>query len=84
MTGTGTGFKDGKKIDTAFLTLEVEGKYYMVTIDMNSETVKSIEEQQFSVTGFSISTGPDGETTWSEGVPEGVPEGVHRPPIQKR
>ncbi|MCK4398291.1 MAG: hypothetical protein KAV25_04795 [Methanophagales archaeon] len=52
----------------------------MVTIDMNSETVKSIEEQQFSVTGFSISTGPDGETTWSEGVPEGV----HRPPIQKR
>ena len=78
VTGTGTGFKDGKKIDTAFLMLEVEEKYYVVTIDMNSETVKSVEEQNLA--GYTITTGPDGETTWSEGVPEEV----HHPPIPKR
>ena len=78
VTGTGTGFKDGKKIDTTFLMLEVEGKTYVVKIDMNSETVKSVEEQQSPAGAFI--TGPDGETTWSEGVPEGI----HRPPIPKR
>ena len=73
VAGTGTGFKDGKKIDTAFLMLDVEGKYYVVTIDMNSETVKSVEEQQSPAGGFI--TGPDGETKWSEGVhrPEWLP-----------
>ena len=73
VTGTGTGFKDGKKIDTAFLMLDVEGKYYVVTIDMNSETVKSVEEQQSPAGG--LITGPDGETKWSEGVhrPEWLP-----------
>ena len=78
VTGTGTGFKDGKKIDTAFLMLDVEGKYYVVTIDMNSETVKSLEEQNLG--GYTITTGPDGETTWSEGVPGGV----HGLPVPKR
>jgi hypothetical protein len=73
VTGTGTGFKDGKKVDTALLMLDVEGKYYVVTIDMNSETVKSVEEQQSPTGGFI--TGPDGETKWSEGVhrPEWLP-----------
>lgn len=33
------------KMDTAALTINVEGKYYRITLDMNSETVKSIEEQ---------------------------------------
>ncbi|MGB2728913.1 MAG: hypothetical protein WBD09_10655 [Halobacteriota archaeon] len=77
--GTGTGFRDEKKIDTTFLMLDVEGKYYVVTIDMNSETVKSVEEQQIPA-GYFITTGPDGETTWSEGVAERI----HRPPIPKR
>lgn len=76
--GMGTGFRDEQKIGTAFLMLEVEGKYYVVTIDLNSETVKSVEEQQSPAGSFI--TGPDGETTWSEGIPEGV----HRPPIPKR
>ena len=67
VTGMGsTGFRDGKKVDTAFLMLEVEGKYYVVTIDMNSETVKAVEEQQSPAGGFI--TGPDGKTKWSEGV----------------
>ena len=57
-------------IDISVLTLEVEGKYYVVTVDMNSETVKSVEEQNLA--GYTITTGPDGETTWSEGVPEEV------------
>lgn len=30
---------------TGFVGLEIEGKYYKVTIDLNGETVKSIEEQ---------------------------------------
>lgn len=34
----------GNKIDTKILTFEIEGKYYKVTIDMNSETVKSVEQ----------------------------------------
>lgn len=82
VTGMGTGFTGGmdeQKIDTAFLTLDVEGKYYVVAIDMSSKTVKSVEEQQ-SPAGYFITTGPDGETTWSEGIPEGI----HRPPIPKR
>ena len=45
----GTSFTGG--IDIAVLTLEVEGKYYVVTVDMNSETVISVEEQQ-SPSGF--------------------------------
>lgn len=36
--------------ETAILILKVEGKYYEVTIDLNSETVKSIEEQSSAVT----------------------------------
>jgi len=78
VTGMGTGFRDGKKVDTAFLTLDVEGKYY-VAIDMNSETVKSVEEQQSLAGG--ITTGPDGETKWSEGVPEGIHRPEWLPPI---
>lgn len=35
---------DGKE-KTGFVGLEIEGKYYKVTIDLNGETVKSIEEQ---------------------------------------
>ena len=31
--------------DIAILTVKVEGKYYKITIDLNSETVKSVEEQ---------------------------------------
>ncbi|NJD51314.1 MAG: hypothetical protein FIB07_00425 [Candidatus Methanoperedens sp.] len=34
----------GNKIDTKIITFEIEGKYYKVTIDMNSETVKSVEQ----------------------------------------
>jgi hypothetical protein len=83
VTGMGTGFTGGmdeQKIDTVFLMLEVEGKYYVVTIDMGSETVKSVEEQQSPV-GYFISRGPDGETTWSEGVPEGIHRPEWLPPI---
>jgi len=29
--------------ETAILMLEIDGKYYEVTIDLNSETVKSVE-----------------------------------------
>lgn len=53
VTSAGTSFTGGmdeQKIDTAFLTLDVEGKYYVVTIDMNSETVKSVEEKSSGVT----------------------------------
>lgn len=35
---------DGKE-KTGFVGLEIEGKYYKVTIDLKGETVKSIEEQ---------------------------------------
>ncbi len=38
---------------TAVLALEIEGKYYKVTINLNSETVKSIEEQNSS--GMTVS-----------------------------
>jgi len=34
---------------TAILMLEVEGKYYEVTIDLNSKTVKSVEEKSSAV-----------------------------------
>lgn len=33
---------------SAVLSLEIDGKYYKVTIDLNSETVKLIEEQNSS------------------------------------
>ena len=78
----GTSFTGGmaeRMIDISVLTLEVEGKYYLVTVDMNSETVISVEEQQ-SPSGFvSIGAGDKREPTWSEEEPEGV----LRPPIQK-
>ncbi|RLI99970.1 MAG: hypothetical protein DRP03_01900 [Candidatus Aenigmatarchaeota archaeon] len=35
--------------DEVILTVKVEGKYYKITIDLNSETVKSIEEQSSAV-----------------------------------
>ncbi|MCD6457124.1 MAG: hypothetical protein J7K81_10130 [Methanophagales archaeon] len=68
----GKGGKIGEE-DTAFLTLDIEGKYYVVAIDLNSETVKSVEEVQSLAGGFI--TGPDGETKWSEEVhrPEWLP-----------
>lgn len=72
----------GGKIDeegTAFLMLEVEEKYYVVTIDLDSETVESVKEQQSSA--GCITTGPDGETTWSEGEPEGIHRPEWLPPI---
>jgi hypothetical protein len=78
VVSTGKAGEIGEE-NTAILQLGVEGKFYVVTIDLNNETVKSLEEQQ-SATGFSITTGPDGETKWSEGVPEGI----HRPPTTKR
>ncbi len=53
----GKGGKIGEE-DTAFLTLDVEGKYYVVTIDLDSETVKSVEEVQSLAGGFI--TGPSG------------------------
>ena len=31
--------------DVAILTVKVEGKYYKITIDLNSETVNSVDEQ---------------------------------------
>lgn len=34
----------GNKIDTKILTFEVESRYYKVTIDMNSQSVKSVEQ----------------------------------------
>jgi len=40
------------------LTVKVEGKYYKITIDPNSETVKSIEEQSSAVIGKCY--GPNG------------------------
>ena len=43
---------------TAILMLEVEGKYYEVTIDLNSETVKSVEEKSSAVIGNCY--GPNG------------------------
>lgn len=78
VVSTGKAGEIGEE-NTAILQLGVEGKFYVVTIDLNNETVKSVEEQQ-DATGFSITTGPDGETKWSEGVPEGI----HRPPTTKR
>ena len=42
--------------DEVILTVKVEGKYYKITL--NSETVKSIEEQSSAVTGNCY--GPDG------------------------
>jgi len=44
--------------DEVTLTVKVEGKYYKITIDLNSETVKSIEEQSSAVTENCY--GPDG------------------------
>ena len=75
----GKGGKIGEE-DTAFLTLDVEGKYYVVAIDLDTETVKSVEEQQSPAGGF-ITVGPDGETKWSEGVPEGIHRPEWLPPI---
>lgn len=51
---TGGIASDGE-IDTAILTLEVEGKYYKVTIDLDGETVKSVEEQTSSRTEVYVS-----------------------------
>ncbi len=82
VTSAGTSFTGGmdeQKIDTAFLTLDVEGKYYVVIIDMDSETVKSVEEVQSLAGGVTV--GPDGETKWSEGVPEGIHRPEWLPPI---
>ena len=31
--------------DVVILTVKVEGKYYKITIDLNSKIVKSVEEQ---------------------------------------
>jgi len=50
--------------DTAILVLEVEGKYYEVTVDLNSKTVESIEEQALGVTENCY--GPDGPIDCSE------------------
>jgi uncharacterized protein YggL (DUF469 family) len=74
----GKGGKIGEE-GTAFLTLDVEGKYYVVAIDLNSETVKSVEEVQSLAGGVTV--GPDGETKWSEGVPERVHRPEWLPPI---
>jgi len=56
--------------DTAILTLDVEGKHYEITIDMNSETVESIEEQSSGRT--SVCYGPGCETHEIH-RPEGLP-----------
>ena len=47
ITGVGGEGRAGTeiKMDTAVLTIKVEDKYYKITVDMSSETVKSIEEQ---------------------------------------
>ena len=74
----GKGGKIGEE-DTAFLTLDVDGKYYVVAIDLDSETVKLVGEQQSLSGGFTV--GPDGETKWSEGIPEGVHRPEWLPPI---
>ena len=52
--------------DTAILTLDVEGKYYKVTIDLHSETVESVEQQSSSMIEFCV--GPECEI-----------HGTHRP-----
>ena len=44
--------------DEVILTVKVEGKYYKITIDLNGETVKSIEEQSSVVIGSCY--GPNG------------------------
>ena len=36
--------------DEATLTVKVESKYYKITIDLNSETVKSVEEKSSGIT----------------------------------
>ncbi len=36
--------------DKVILTVKVEGKYYKITIDLNGETVKSVEEQSSAET----------------------------------
>ena len=40
-----SGQSFGPEGSTAFLLFDVEGEYYKVTIDLDSETVKSVEEQ---------------------------------------
>ena len=56
------------------LTVRVEGKYYKITIDLNSETVKSIEEQNSSITESCY--GPNGPIDCSK-----LP--LHRPQLQR-
>jgi len=51
--GKGIQSKDVISVITGsevILTVEVEGKYYKITIDLNNETVKSIEEQSSAIT----------------------------------
>ena len=40
-----SGQSSGPEGNTVFLVFDVEGEYYKVTIDLDSKTVKSIEEQ---------------------------------------
>jgi hypothetical protein len=54
------------KEGTAILTLDVEGNYYKVTIDMHSEKVESVEQQSSSMIEFCV--GPECEI-----------HGTHRP-----
>lgn len=44
--------------DEVILSVNIEGKYYKITIDLNSETVKSVEEQGSGVIGTCY--GPEG------------------------
>ena len=41
----GIGQQSNHDESVAILTLEVKGRYYNVTIDLGSETVKSVEER---------------------------------------
>jgi len=50
--------------DEVTLTVKVEGKYYKITIDLNSETVKSVEEQSSAV--IRNCYGPDGPINCSK------------------
>lgn len=62
--------------DIAVLSLEVEGKFYEITIDLNSETVKSIEEQSSGV--IENCYGPDGAIDCSELPPTSRLNRVHK------
>ena len=50
--------------DEVILTVNIEGKFYEITIDLNSETVESVEEQSSGMRSYCY--GPDGPIDCNE------------------